>query len=198
MAKYLLFSVGSDVAGIEIGKVAHIFELNSLNTNFSEGIVNGIIIEQNKVFGVVDIRNRIDKNFLSDKDNKVIVVDISENNKDKKQGLVQVGFVVDKVIEITSVEKSDSFDESLINRDEVKQMIDIGDKIYPILNMGFFLNQDDLVLINKLIDDYKKQFAREIKSSEDAKKKETEKIFRKKKIEKIWRSRHLRRSAGKA
>lgn len=195
MAKYILFSIGNNTAGIEIEKVAHILEINSLNTDFSEGIIKGVVVEQNNVFGVVDVRNRIDKRFISDKGNKILIVSISKNSTNKKQ-TTKIGFVVDVVLKIISVEKTDPFNEELINKNEVKQMIHIDDKIYPILDMSFFLNDNDLALIKKVINNYKKKVALEAKGAMDDGKKKTEKIFRKKKIEKIWKSHHPNDFAG--
>lgn len=138
--KYLTFTIGNEVYGIEIRFVTEIIGIQAI-TEVPElpDYVKGIINLRGKIIPVMDVRLRFKKEPKAYNDRTcVIVVDIGD---------LSIGLIVDSVAEVINIPDADIVPPPQINKIQnryIKAIGKSGDNVSLLLDCEKLLNDDEL------------------------------------------------------
>ncbi|MBU2699977.1 purine-binding chemotaxis protein CheW [Sporomusaceae bacterium BoRhaA] len=144
--KFLTFSLGSEVYGIEIRFVTEIIGMQSV-TEVPDlpGYVKGIINLRGKIIPVIDVRLRF-KKMPREYDSRtcIIVIEIKE---------VAVGLIVDTVAEVLSIPEQDLASPPKINSSYHQRFTQaigkVGNDIKLILDCDRLLSDDEMAKLKE-------------------------------------------------
>lgn len=139
--KFLTFTLGSEVYGIEIRYVTEIIGIQPI-TEIPEipEYIRGIINLRGNIIPVMDVRLRFKKLFKEYNDRTcVIVVDIKD---------VSVGLIVDAVSEVISIQEQDIVNPSDINKGfsnrYIKGIGKVLSEVKLLIDCNKLLNDDEI------------------------------------------------------
>lgn len=145
--KFLTFSLGAEVYGIEIKYVTEIIGVQAITEvpDLPEH-VRGIINLRGKIIPVLDVRLRFKKPPREYNDRTcVIVVDMNG---------VAVGLIVDTVVEVLSIPEQDIVPPPQINSSfhqrYIKAIGKVGNDVRLLLDCGKLLNDDEVHSLEKI------------------------------------------------
>lgn len=144
--KYLIFGLGKEEFGIEIKHVREIIGIQSIS-DIPEvpDYIRGVINLRGQVIPVMDVRARFKKEVLDYNERTcIIVVDIES---------ISVGIIVDKVLEVLSIEEEDlvpppEYKTGAQNR-YIKSIGKSGDRMKLILACEKLLDDSDAEIIGE-------------------------------------------------
>ena len=117
----IIFKLSSKEYAFDVGIVDEIIDMvPSTNIAFTEESLDGIINIRGQIVSIVSLFNKLNVETTVSEDSKIIVCDINEN---------KVGFVVDSVSDILSIEEQDivvdkeSCFDSVLHLDEGKRLV---------------------------------------------------------------------------
>lgn len=149
--KYLKFKVDEQDFGIEIEKVVEIVGNQEIIfipelPTYSKGIIN----LRGKIIPIIDMRLRLKKNdLIIDNCMYIVVVEIKE---------LLVGFIVDKVDEIISLEKSQISPPPRVTFEYSDYFVsgigEIESKIITLLDLDKLLTDKEEILIDEVVKKY--------------------------------------------
>ncbi|MCX7772491.1 MAG: chemotaxis protein CheW [Clostridia bacterium] len=138
--KYLTFTLGTEVYGIEIRYVTEIIGIQPI-TEVPElpAYMRGIINLRGKIIPVMDVRLRFKKPAKEYNDRTcIIVVDIGE---------MSIGLIVDMVSEVLSIPGENIVDPPVINKEGnryIKGIGKAGNDVKLLLDCHSLLNEQDI------------------------------------------------------
>jgi purine-binding chemotaxis protein CheW len=145
--KFLTFSLGAEVYGIEIRYVTEIIGLQAITEvpDLAE-YVKGIINLRGKIIPVIDVRLRFGKPPQEYNDRTcVIVVDIKE---------VSVGLIVDTVAEVLTIADQDIVPPPQMNNGSHQRFINaigkVGNDVKLILDCDRLLNDEEVLSLENI------------------------------------------------
>lgn len=109
--KYLIFSIGKEVYGIEIKYVIEIIGIEPI-TEVPElpNYIKGVINLRGKIIPVMDVRLKFKKEEKEYDDRTcIIVVEIEE---------ISIGLIIDRVLEVSTITEENISDPPTINKDK--------------------------------------------------------------------------------
>ena len=138
--KYLRFSLGTELYGIDILKIVEIFRMVPItHVPHTPPFVKGVINLRGSVVPVIDLRLKIgmEQKELDDKSRIVIVEDEVDNVK------MRVGLMVDSVdvvndVKADEIESAPSFGENE-NSDLILSIVKAENCVYLLLNLAFLM-----------------------------------------------------------
>jgi purine-binding chemotaxis protein CheW len=145
--RYLTFSLGQEVYGIEISCVTEIIGIQAI-TKIPElpEYVKGIINLRGKIIPVMDMRLRFKKEPCEYNDRTcVIVIEISH---------ISIGLIVDSVAEVLKIPDSDIVEPPQINKGcnrYIKSIGKVGNDVKLLLDCEKLLTEDELEDITEAI-----------------------------------------------
>ncbi|HBG5346644.1 TPA: purine-binding chemotaxis protein CheW [Clostridioides difficile] len=149
--KYLKFKVDEQDFGIELEKVIEIVGNQEIIfipelPTYSRGIIN----LRGKIIPIIDMRLRLKKDDLSTNNYMyIVIIEIKD---------LVVGFVVDKVDEIISLEKSQISPTPRVTLEYSDYFVsgvgEVDSKIITLLDLERLLTDKDEILIDELINEY--------------------------------------------
>jgi len=146
--KYLTFSIGYEVYGIEVRYVTEIVGIQTITTipDLPE-YVKGIINLRGKIIPVMDIRLRFKKEPKDYNDRTcVIVIDIKDTS---------IGLIVDTVSEVITIPEQNIVEPPRVNKGVnnkcIKKIGKVGDNVKLLLDCEKLLSDDELIDINEAI-----------------------------------------------
>lgn len=145
--KFLTFSLGAEVYGIEIRHVTEIIGLQSI-TEVPDlaSYVKGVINLRGKIIPVIDVRCRFGKPSKEYNDRTCIVV---VDYKD-----VSVGLIVDTVAEVLTIEDQDIVPPPQLNYNTQQRFINaigkVGNEIKLILDCERLLSDDEVLNLESI------------------------------------------------
>ncbi|HKL11523.1 MAG TPA: chemotaxis protein CheW [Clostridia bacterium] len=141
MNQYLTFILGDEYYGIDISSVIEIIGMQKI-TRMPEqpDYVNGVINLRGRIIPTIDVRKRFGKEKVDyDERTCIIVVDVKDT---------MVGFIVDRVDEVTSIAGDKIAEPPSLNNDfktgYVKGIAKLDTKIIMILESGLLLSSIEL------------------------------------------------------
>lgn len=146
--KFLTFSMGSEMYGIEIQYVIEIIGIQAI-TEVPElpEYIKGIINLRGKIIPVMDVRLRFYKPFMEYNDRTcIIVIDIDDT---------YIGLIVDSVSEVLSIPEGEIVDPPEVNKTGNRYIKGIGkvdNEMKLILDCYRLLDRDKEKLDNSLLD----------------------------------------------
>ncbi len=147
--KFLTFSMGSDMYGIEIRYVIEIIGIQAI-TEVPElpEYIKGIINLRGKIIPVMDVRLRFYKPFMEYNDRTcIIVIDIDDT---------YIGLIVDSVSEVLSIPEGEIVDPPEVNKTSSRYIKGIGkvdNEMKLILDCYRLLNDRDKEKLNNSLSD---------------------------------------------
>ena len=147
--KFLTFSLGSEMYGIEVRYVIEIIGIQPM-TEVPElpDHIKGIINLRGKIIPVMDVRLRFKKPFKEYNDRTcVIVIDIDDN---------YIGLIVDSVSEMLSIPEGEIVDPPEANKTGnryIKGIGKVGNEMKLILDCNKLLNDRDIEKLNTSLPD---------------------------------------------
>lgn len=145
--KFLTFSMGNEMYGIEIRYVTEIIGIQPI-TEVPElpDYIKGIINLRGKIIAVMDVRLRFKKPYREYNDRTcVIVIDIED---------ISIGLIVDSVSEVLSIPDSEIVTPPEVNKTGnryIKGVGKVGNEVKLILDCYKLLNDHDLDQLNNAI-----------------------------------------------
>lgn len=146
--KYLTFTIGEEIYGLEILKVQEIIGLmNITRVPRTPEYVRGVINLRGKVIPVVELRNKFNLPSAEDTERTcIIVVQVA-----KEDGVVIIGILVDEVSEVVDVnsaqlEPSPDFGSS-INTSYILAMGKVNNNVVILLDVDRVLNASELTTV---------------------------------------------------
>lgn len=145
--KFLTFSMGNEMYGIEIRYVTEIIGIQPI-TEVPElpDYIKGIINLRGKIIAVMDVRLRFKKQYREYNDRTcVIVIDIDD---------ICIGLIVDSVSEVLSIPDSEIVTPPEVNKTGnryIKGVGKVGNEVKLILDCYKLLNDHDLDQLNNTI-----------------------------------------------
>ncbi len=142
--KFLAFSIGGEMYGIEIRYVIEIIGIHAI-TEVPElpYYIKGFINLRGKIIPVMDVRLRFNKPFKEYNDRTcVIVIEIED---------IFIGLIVDSVSEVLSIPEGEIVDPPEVNKTGnmyIKGIGKVGNEIKLILDCHKLLNDRDIVKLN--------------------------------------------------
>ncbi len=151
VGKYLTFTLGSEVYGLEILKVQEIIGLMSItNVPQTPDYVRGVINLRGKVIPVVELRRKFHLEAVQDTERTcIIVVQVASAG-----GTVIMGILVDEVSEVVDVardqlEPAPSFGSN-ISTEFILAMGKIGEHVVILLDIDRVLTEGDFDMLSEL------------------------------------------------
>lgn len=145
--RYLMFSIGHEVYGIEVRYVIEIVGIQPITEipEFPE-YVKGIINLRGKIIPVIDIRLLFKKEPKDYNDRTcIIVIDIKN---------ISIGLIVDTVSEVNTIPEQDIVEPPQINKGAynkyIKNIGKVGSDIKLLLDCEKLLSEDELMEINEV------------------------------------------------
>jgi purine-binding chemotaxis protein CheW len=146
--KFLTFSLGAEVYGIEIKFVTEIIGMQPITEvpDLPE-YVKGIINLRGKIIPVIDVRLRFKKSAAEYNDRTcIVVVDIRG---------ISVGLIVDTVAEVLTIADQDIVPPPQLNNGSYYQRFTkaigkVGDDVKLILDSDRLLNDDEISSLDKI------------------------------------------------
>jgi purine-binding chemotaxis protein CheW len=146
--KFLTFTLGKEVYGIEIKYVTEIIGMQPVTQvpDLPE-YVKGIINLRGKIIPVIDMRLRFKKSSIEYNDRTcIVVVDIHE---------IAVGLIVDTVAEVLTIAETDIVPPPQLQNGNYHQRFTkaigkVGDDVKLILDSESVLNNDEMNLLEKI------------------------------------------------
>ena len=146
--KFLTFTLGAEVYGIEIKYVTEIIGMQPVTQvpDLPE-YVKGIINLRGKIIPVIDMRLRFKKSSIEYNDRTcIVVVDIHE---------IAVGLIVDTVAEVLTIAEKDivpppQLQSSIYQQRFTKAIGKVGDDVKLILDSDRVLNNDEVNLLENI------------------------------------------------
>ena len=146
--RFLTFSLGKEVFGIEISYVTEIIGIQPI-TEVPEvpSYVRGIINLRGKIIPVIDVRLKFHKALVEYNDRTcIIVIDIQE---------VSIGLIVDNVAEVLSIGDEEivpppDYKTGFQNR-YIKGIGKVANEIKLLLNCDKLLKDEEIELVNQLV-----------------------------------------------
>ena len=144
--KYLTFSIGKEMYGLEIKYVTEIIGIQAI-TEVPElpEYIRGIVNLRGKIIPVMDVRLRFKKDFKEYNDRTcVVVIDIKD---------ISIGLIVDSVSEVISIAEEEIVPPPDINKIAnrfIKGIGKVGNEVKLILDCDRLLNDDDAQSLENL------------------------------------------------
>lgn len=146
--KFLTFTLGAEVYGIEIKYVTEIIGMQPVTQipDLPE-YVKGIINLRGKIIPVIDMRLRFKKSAVEYNDRTcIVVVDIQE---------IAVGLIVDTVVEVLTIAEKDIVPPPQLQNASYQQRFTkaigkVGDDVKLILDGDRVLNNDEVNLLEEI------------------------------------------------
>lgn len=145
--RFLTFSIGKEVYGIEIKYVTEIINIQKI-TDIPElpDYIQGIINLRGKIIPVLDVRLRFKKESKEYSDRTcIIVVDIED---------ISVGLIVDSVAEVTTIAENDIVPPPDVNTGfsnrYIKGIGKVGDEVKLLLDCTRLLTDVDYENLSKV------------------------------------------------
>lgn len=144
--KYLTFSIGKEMYGLEIKYVTEIIGIQAI-TEVPElpEYIRGIVNLRGKIIPVMDVRLRFKKDFKEYNDRTcVVVIDIKD---------ISIGLIVDSVSEVISIAEEEIVPPPDINKIAnrfIKGIGKAGNEVKLILDCDRLLNDDDAQSLENL------------------------------------------------
>ncbi|MBP2663122.1 MAG: CheW protein [Firmicutes bacterium] len=146
--KFLTFTLGAEVYGIEIKYVTEIIGMQPVTQvpDLPE-YVKGIINLRGKIIPVIDMRLRFNKSSIEYNDRTcIVVVDIHE---------IAVGLIVDTVAEVLTIAENDIVPPPQLQNGSYHQRFTkaigkVGDDVKLILDSERVLSNDEVNLLEKI------------------------------------------------
>jgi len=140
--KYLLFNLGNEVFGLEIGSIIQIVEMQKITeVPDMPPYIRGVINQRGKVIPLMDLRVRfaMDERAYDDR-NCVIIVSVHNSF---------IGLIVDTVAEVHDIDDRDIdpspvFKKSTLKEKYISGLGKIGDDVKILLDVEKIITQDDL------------------------------------------------------
>ncbi len=149
--KYLTFSLGQEEYGIPILMVKEIIGMMVITEMpRTPDFIRGVINLRGKIIPIMDLRLKfgLEEKTYNER-TCIIVVEINKNDEIRPMGIA-----VDAVTEVVSIQKEaieppphyndDPGDSFLIGMGKVKE------KVIMLLNIGKIVNEDEMVLLDKI------------------------------------------------
>ncbi|PLX34208.1 MAG: chemotaxis protein CheW [Clostridiales bacterium] len=141
MKQYLTFILGEEYYGIDISSVIEIIGMQKITCMPEQpDYVNGVINLRGRIIPTIDVRTRFGREKVEyDERTCIIVVDVKDT---------MVGFIVDRVDEVTSIADDKIAQPPRLNNDfksgYVKGIARLDTKIIMILESGLLLSSMEL------------------------------------------------------
>ncbi|MBN2657248.1 MAG: purine-binding chemotaxis protein CheW [Spirochaetales bacterium] len=140
--KYLLFNLGNEVFGLEIGSIIQIVEMQKITeVPDMPPYIKGVINQRGKVIPLMDLRLRFgmpERDY--DDRNCIIIVNIHNSF---------IGLIVDTVAEVhdiddKNIDPSPGFKSSTLKEKYISGLGKIGEDVKILLDVEKIITQDDL------------------------------------------------------
>jgi len=145
--RYLTFSLGQEIYGIEISYVTEIIGIQAI-TKIPElpEYVKGIINLRGKIIPVIDVRLRFRKEPRDYNDRTCIIVIEIKN--------ISVGLIVDSVAEVLRIPDSEIVDPPQLNKGcnrYIKSIGKVGNEVKLILDCEKLMSEEELDDLNEVV-----------------------------------------------
>jgi purine-binding chemotaxis protein CheW len=145
--KFLTFFLGDEEYGVDISKVREIIAMMKITAvPKTPDYVVGVINLRGSIIPVIDTRARFDMPKIEyDEQTAIIIIEINK---------LSIGFVVDKVEEVLSVDAENISEPpkfgSNINTDFIKNIARVGDAVVMVLDLELIFEAEELSALDSI------------------------------------------------
>lgn len=148
MSQYLTFIIDSENYGIDISNVIEIIGMQKITEMPQQpNYVKGVINLRGKIIPTIDVRTRFNKENVEYDERTCIIVVENDN--------ILVGFIVDRVDEVRTIEDTDIEKPPRFNDDfdakYVKGIAKIEEKMFMLLESDLLLSEDELDVVRDIV-----------------------------------------------